>query len=341
MSKQVRVSAFSVLLAILLLASCASEPQPLSGPSPDETVEASPSLEESPAPPASEETALLSPDQPVPPEPSHAVYLPPVTLPVSIYGFMLSYTSRFVYEGRVYVISSWRGSFYNDDESLKQLIGEWLGTLDGNMEDWPAEFTGNAIGDLYSVKGYRNDFRLCVYVEYADEDGTNRYSLAFYEHLNDIGLTAGADLYGDRLHLRERWSALKYQTLSNRKGEAEGLSSAVYHDLGISDVVISAFIDTLYAAPFEFYKAPGKESSEEEVIAYEAFIRERERMESAYLIFYMNDGMDFYLQFYEDGLVQYRCPEMGLNEDITGGYGMLFVRMSGESFDTVNNVCFY
>ena len=58
----------------------------------------------------------------------------------------------FIYEGRCYVQ-------YNHIDNGTDLIGEYLGTATGLIDEWTpkegyVDFAGSVRGDFYSVKGY-------------------------------------------------------------------------------------------------------------------------------------------------------------------------------------------
>jgi hypothetical protein len=140
--------------------------------------------------------------------------------------------------------------------------------------------------------------------------------VAFYECLNDIGLTYGHDLFGDsfgRLHLRDNWASVKYQEHDNWNWNHP--FDYVYHDLtSVSDEDVTAFIDALYNGEFGYvYDTVGS--------IYTMGLKQ------AHLLFHMNDGTVIRLRMFEGGYVGYEH------------LGWYFLKMPGEAFDTLFNAC--
>lgn len=99
-----------------------------------------------------------------------------------------------VYKGKIYTETS---TEINAVEA-KAIISDKLGTTKGGIDEWSKRIAYNiefasTIGkiDVYSVRGYNQDFRIMVYQEQSD----NQYA-AFYENLNGITISSGEDVFG-------------------------------------------------------------------------------------------------------------------------------------------------
>ena len=99
-----------------------------------------------------------------------------------------------VYKGKIYTETS---TEINAVEA-KAIISDKLGTTKGGIDEWSKRIAYNiefasTIGkiDVYSVRGYDQDFRIMVYQEQSD----NQYA-AFYENLNGITISSGEDVFG-------------------------------------------------------------------------------------------------------------------------------------------------
>ncbi len=109
----------------------------------------------------------------------------------------------FIYQGRSYV----QYDYYLENASA--LIGEYLGTSNGLIDEWTeadgyVEGAGSISGDFYSVKGYDSSFMLCMKAE----------NDTIHIFINDNGITLqyGSELFHDRLHLNGDYESLSYQT---------------------------------------------------------------------------------------------------------------------------------
>lgn len=133
-----------------------------------------------------------------------------------------------------------------DPEVALALRGEKLGETTGGIHELSsdAEYTELAsnIGEaeIYSVKGYDQNFRIMFYVEIDGEVYAD-----FYENTNGITITKGEDLFGD-LRLQDRITAAEWESFdswNNGKMELNSLEA---------DETLQAFIEGLYeSAPLE------------------------------------------------------------------------------------------
>ena len=157
------------------------------------------------------------------------------------------------------------------------------------------------------------DFRLCIVTEPEDEHGNPEKQIQFYERLNGIGVTTGEDLFGSRLHMRERWAEVRY--LSHEAWNQGGTAGAARAPVGVSEEQFCDFIDEMYAAEFEY--------------VYEStpdFYTDSSRAQ-AHLYVRMEDETVVELRLFEGGYVGYQHM------------GWYFVKMPGAAFDAVFAGC--
>jgi hypothetical protein len=244
------------------------------------------------------------------------IHIPAIELPKSTSGLSTDMLGLFVYQGRIYTQSAW---YYNEEaDAVKNLIGDRVGYATGTIDEWSeqedysVELAGSVAGDIYTVNGYDPAFRLCMTGSYTDDNGALVEWINFYENLNNITLETGADLFGDRLMLRENRNQVKTQTHDNWNAP---VSPPVFNDLtDVTDDDIDAFINTLYDSAFEYVY---------ETVGENFYFSESQ----AHLYFEMNDRSTVELRLFEGGYVGYQH------------LGWHFVKMPGSSFDVIFNAC--
>lgn len=256
-------------------------------------------------------TAAPSAAEPGPGEaqspPADGVYIPPLELPETGSDVAACMTAFVIYSDRIYSESQTLSSAEAD---FGGLLGDYLFTASGNIDEWSGtgdyvDGSGSVGGDVYTVKGYDSSFRLCI----PSEDGE---LLQLFDCLNGITLSAGAELYGERLRLAESWTALEYQTHGDwNAGENRFLKPE------LTGEQIAAFLDELYAADFERWDA-GSENGD----IYDL------ELEQAHLYFRLSDGTTVELRLFENGRVKYDpLPDRVLAD------------VSGAAFDAVFAAC--
>lgn len=190
---------------------------------------------------------------------------------------------------------------------LDALTGEYLGEATGTIDEWSTqdayskEFAGTVSGPLYAVDGYDTDFRICLRQEYVDEDGESRLWLQYLERLNGVTLTAGAELFEDRLHLRGRVTEIRWQDW-----ESWYYSTGEPRDAALAPETWDAFLEELDRGEFVKSKSISRETN---------------------LYLRLEDGLTVRLRLLAGGYVSYP-PLRGA-----------FVKMPGEIFDTVYAAC--
>ena len=216
-----------------------------------------------------------------------------------------------VYKGHVYT----QGPSYFGDipAAIEQLVGDYIGEAKGTLDEWSTqdewatEFASTYSGPVYSVKGYSEDFRLCIFVNFGDER-----NLVFLDNFDGIGLTTGKDLFDDRFHIKGNVNDVHY--LTHYDWDYVGVTEQTYKKLSVSDEQFDEFIDVLLSSPFvqiDYSESPDFYNSETQ----------------GHLYLDMKDGTRVELRLMDGGYVG--CAELG----------WFFVRMPGNIFDAVLSAC--
>lgn len=138
---------------------------------------------------------------------SEGVYYPEISRETleCVYNDLACYTySLLYYDDSVYT-SFYCNSLQDSSEiPLESVAGRELAKVYGNHEIYwsvdEADLSDSTLtATIYSVNGYDEDFRVCIY--YEKEWPITIYGLQVFEKLNDITLCKGSELYKDRLHL--------------------------------------------------------------------------------------------------------------------------------------------
>ena len=161
-----------------------------------------------------------------------------VTIPKAEFSLAPSPTAMsigfFYFEGRCYVQE------FEPIRDGEDLIGEFLGTAIGRIDGWTpgdgyVDFAGSVWGNFYAVKGYDPSFMLCM----RNPDGI----IWPYICNNGITLNYGSELFEDRLHLSERFTAVQYVSSD---------SQSERYELNDAGDTVRNFIADLDAARFVF-----------------------------------------------------------------------------------------
>lgn len=240
-----------------------------------------------------------------------AVYIPAIALPEPVEGVAADMIGLVVWKGHVYTAET---QYYQgaEAETLLPLVGDYVGTAIGNINEWSTqdeyakELASTYAGEIYTVRGYDEDFRLCATGVY-EEDGQQVPWLQFFERLNGIGLSVGAELFSHRLGI-EHWQEVAWLTHEDWDNGRDD-----YRPLDLSAEQIDGFLAALNDAPFEYVHdaQPGFYTAEEQ----------------GHLFFRLEDGTTVQLRLMAGGYVGY--------QDL----GWYYVRMPGEVFDAVFAAC--
>lgn len=236
------------------------------------------------------------------------VYIPKIELPKES-NALFDMIGFVIYKGNIYTQAE---SFIGESaEKVDSLVGKRLGYAKGNIDEWSnqeayaEEFAGSAIGDVYTVNGYDEDFCVCIRGSYKEDGKGEVEYIEFFENLNGIGLNTGKDLFGNRLKLEGNYDYLKYITHDNWNND--GWFNYNYLDLkDTTQVDIDEFIKELYNGEFvnmensNIYDNP-----------------------SHHIFVYMKDKTRIELRLFEGGYVGYQS------------LGWYFVKMPGDIFEKI------
>lgn len=240
---------------------------------------------------------------------AYEVYTDSVHLPENNSGIAVDMIGCLVYKGKVYTQSA---DFYQyDAATAQQLVGEYVGEAKGTLdcwssqEDWTTEFASTYSGPVYKVKGYSEEFRLCIYVNQGQEEW-----LQILDNYDGIGLNSGADLFEERLHITGNVESVTYRTHDDwEKQNSEKPFT------GVSEEDMNEFFRELCSSPFvriDPESDPG-------------FYERAETQGHLYLN--MKDGTVVELRLLDGGYVG------------SESLGWVFVKMPGELFDAVLAAC--
>lgn len=226
-----------------------------------------------------------------------------------------------VYHGGVYTAAE----CYLGDEAgpVEGLLGVYLGRVKASIDEgagraaYGEDFAGTVSGELYAVRGYDTDFRICLRETAEAEEGVRVTLLQFLERLNDVRLNTGKDLFIERLYLRERVRDIQFLTHADWDYDSEAYQSAE-----IAPELWRAFIDELERARFVDSQKPG-----------ESFFDDKpgtkiyDTPNQTHLRLLLDDGSRVWLRLIEGGYVGYEPLDR------------YFVRMPGSAFDAVYEAC--
>lgn len=240
------------------------------------------------------------------------VHIPAIALPQSADDSAMSMIGLVVYQGRIYTQAE---SYWGEtSDKIKMLLGEHLGTAKGNIDEWSSqdeyttEFASNVTGEVYSVIGYDTDFRICIYSEVEDENHNPTVWIKFLDCLNDITLKTGADLFEDRLHIREKTESIQFQNHDDwdwGRGNIQSVNIDSDKWTDFWNQVDNGEIINTWNSDNSIYDTENQ----------------------AHLILSMNDGSVVRLRLIEGGYVGY---------DYLGWY---FVKIPEEIFNEIYDVC--
>ncbi len=153
-------------------------------------------------------------------------------------GLEMDMLGFFIHDGRSYIQYDFAGE--NAD-----FVGEQVGTVTGLIDEWtPAEGyvegAGTFTGKIYEVEGVVPEFMLCT----VWDDGT----VETYINNNGMTLGKGSDLVDDRLHLRDNFKEVSFQTDYdwNYTWDEPTQLSEEYHAL------FEQFLDSFAEGDFEY-----------------------------------------------------------------------------------------
>lgn len=249
------------------------------------------------------------------------VYIPPVKIPEHNENVQMDMLGLVVYNGGIYT----QGETYIGDKAyeIEPLVGDYLGLATGSINEWSSqeayeqEFASTIYGEVYTVNGYDSDFRICIRMEFIDENGEHSLLIEFLERLNGITLENGEDLFEDRLHIRNNIESVQWQSHEDWNWAKGNLHAAPFEDDAWSD-----FLDEVYQG--EFVNTWMKDEAFYEDKPYSSIY---DTPNQVHLYLNMNDSTTVELRLIEGGYV-------GLQT-----MGWYFVKIPGEAFDAIYNAC--
>lgn len=236
------------------------------------------------------------------------LHIPAIELPEPDPMVAMDMIGLVVYKGGIYTQAA---DYYGADaEALKDLLGDYLGHASGTIDEWSTqdeytvEFASDLVGDVYSIKGYSPEFRICVTWQAMDEDGTPMQWIQILERLNGIDVSTGADIYEQRLHMNGRITGIRYQSYDDWNN-----GRGIYYPLDQIDG-LDAFLEALNEGQLQYVydDDPG-------------FYRNTRAQTFLYLD--LDDGTTVPLRLIEGGWVGYEPM------------GWYFIQLPAEVFDPV------
>ena len=241
--------------------------------------------------------------------------VPALSVPEPKEWAMCDMIGTLVYKGGIYTQTD---NMYMDMEAEQKeaLLGEYLGHATSSLDEWSSfeeyskEFASTYEGDVYSVKGYDPQFRVCVRCE-AEYDGEKHLSLFFLERLNDITINTGYDVFEVRLKVREKYVSCKWESHDDWDNARN-----IYHDLELDDETWGRFMDMVDTCKFVYTWDPDTNSS--------SIYRTDNQI---HLYIQLDDGLKVHMRLIEGGYVGYQ------------GLGWYFVKIPEDIFNKVYEAC--
>lgn len=256
-------------------------------------------------------------------EAGEAVFIPSIELEEPSEGKVArSMIPLVVYKGHIYTQA---GDYFGEDaKPIEPLVGEHIGTAKGNINEWSSqdeyatELASNVPGEVYTVNGYDDGFRICIRGGFEDENGEPIVWIQFFDCLNGITLRTGKDLFSDRLKLREHTDSVRYETHSDWDSGIGNLQPA-----NLDPDVWNAFWDQVDACAFlNMWDPDGSWSdpTSDDTTIYDT-------PNQTHLTLSMRDGTVVQLRLIEGGYVGYQP------------LGWYFVKIPEDVFNTVYDAC--
>lgn len=172
--------------------------------------------------------------------PSSAIQVPVIVPPDGVIENSDMF-NLIVHDGKVYTQSNTS----MDSRYAEQVRGRKLGTTKGIINEWSKqdeyakELASTTSGeDVYTVKGYDEDFRIMTYTQDGDDD------FRFYEHLNGITVKEGSDIFG-KLKLTGNVVSADYRLAKDWDNNVDA-----YHVIDNNHIVDTFVKELNYSTPF-------------------------------------------------------------------------------------------
>ena len=241
--------------------------------------------------------------------------IPALSVPEPKKWAMYDMIGTLVYNGSIYTQTE---NQYMDleAEQRENLLGDYLGHATMSLDEWSSfeeydkEFASTYEGDVYSVKGYDPDFRVCIRYE-EEYDGEKHLFLFFLERLNDITINTGYDVFEARLKLREKYVSCKWESHDDWDNARN-----IYHDLELDEEDWGRFMDMVDTCKFVNTWNPDTKSS--------SIYRTDNQI---HLYIQLDDGLKVQMRLIEGGYVGYQS------------LGWYFVKIPEDIFNKVFEAC--
>lgn len=207
-----------------------------------------------------------------------------------------------IYKGRVYTIGNSNLTIEEGRALMEEKLGvtwnlssyiEDDGTSAGyiNLENLDDFAAFGEVEEVYTVKGYDDDFRLITY-------SNNEYGeyLSLWECLNDMTLKDGNDLFG-QMNIKDNLSSLKWDTFNNWNN-----GTLAPKEVSVNETV-NSFIEAIYKS------TPASLDNEE----FDYLFLEEGDSKQKFMYLKLNDGTSVELRLFSDGYISY-----------SGLYGFVF-----------------
>ena len=243
------------------------------------------------------------------------INIPALSVPEPKKWAMYDMIGTLVYNGSIYTQTE---NQYMDleAEQRENLLGDYLGHATMSLDEWSSfeeydkEFASTYEGDVYSVKGYDPDFRVCIRYE-EEYDGEKHLFLFFLERLNDITINTGYDVFEARLKVREKYVSCKWESHDDWN-----YARNIYHDLELDEEDWGRFMDMVDTCKFVNTWDPDTKSS--------SIYRTDNQI---HLYIQLDDGLEIEMRLIEGGYVGYQS------------LGWYFVKIPEDIFDKVFEAC--
>lgn len=256
-------------------------------------------------------------------EAGEGVFIPAVELSEPSEGKIThSMIGLVVYKGHIYTQAE--DYFGEDAKPIEPLVGKHIGTAKGNINEWSTqdeyatELASTVPGDVYTVNGYDDSFRICIRDGFIDENGEQVIWIQFFDCLNGITLKTGKDLFEDRLKLNERTVSVQFETHSDWDN---GIANAQTADL--DPKAWEAFWEQVDACAFlNMWDPDGNwnDPGNDYTTIYDT-------QNQTHLILRQNNGTTVRLRLIEGGYVGYQP------------LGWYFVKIPEDVFNAVYDAC--
>ncbi len=132
---------------------------------------------------------------------------------LSLNGLIENTDDVIIYNGNSYVNTC---SVDADANSKQTLLNQFLEKTNGSLDtEATDEITSNVSGKVYSVNGYSEDFRLCIY---AKDKSAGTSSILIFDNLHSLktsDIKYGSELFNDTLHIDTNLNFINYYSGSN------------------------------------------------------------------------------------------------------------------------------